>query len=416
MDTPVHVPHGGGWATDDQADWLRGEVVRLLEFARGAARPGGGFGWLDAHGALDQRQPVHTWVHSRMTHVMALGQLMGLPWCADLVDHGVAGFAGLLRDGEYDGWLDAEPGRGSGDKQAYAHAFVVLGLSSAAAAGHERGRELLDEALRVFEEHFWDEEAGAVVDVWDRPWSTLEAYRGANANMHSVEAMLAAADVTGDPVWRARALRVTEKLVHGFARGNDWLMPEHYDPQWRALPEYNTDRRADQFRPYGATIGHLLEWSRLALHVSAALGEAAPAWLADDSAALFETAVRDGWSVDGDEGFVYTVDWQGRPVVRDRLHWVVCEGISAAAAARTATGDGRYAAWYDTWWSHARARYVDLEGGSWWHETTPDGRPSTRVWDGKPDVYHAVTACLVPLLPLAPTAASALAAGARAQG
>ena len=73
------------------------------------------------------------------------------------------------------------------------------------------------------------------------------------------------------------------------------------------------------------------------------------------------------------------------------------------------TGDAAYERWYDTWWAHARERYVDLDGGSWWHETTPAGEPSSVVWDGKPDVYHAVTACLVPLLPLAPTMASALA-------
>ena len=31
-------------------------------------------------------------------------------------------------------------------------------------------------------------------------------------------------------------------------------------------------------------------------------------------------------------GFVYTVDFVGTPVVHERMHWVACEAISAAAA------------------------------------------------------------------------------------
>ena len=79
-------------------------------------------------------------------------------------------------------------------------------MLAAASAGDD---ELLGEALEVLEPHFWDESAGALVDVWNRDWSELEAYRGANANMHGVEAMLA----TGDPLWRERAVRVTQRLV-----------------------------------------------------------------------------------------------------------------------------------------------------------------------------------------------------------
>jgi mannose/cellobiose epimerase-like protein (N-acyl-D-glucosamine 2-epimerase family) len=47
--------------------------------------------------------------------------------------------------------------------------------------------------------------------------------------------------------------------------------------------EYNRDEPAHPFRPYGATVGHWLEWARLALHLRAALGSAAPQWLLDDA-------------------------------------------------------------------------------------------------------------------------------------
>ena len=78
---------------------------------------------------------------------------------------------------------------------------------------------------------------------------------------------------------------------------------------------------------------------------------------------LFDAAVREGWAVDGADGFVYTVDWSGRPVVRERMHWVVAEATAAAAALHAATGDPSYADWYRTWWQHIDACFRDLEPG-----------------------------------------------------
>ena len=51
------------------------------------------------------------------------------------------------------------------DKRAYEHVFVVLAAASAGDA------ELLGEALEVLETHFWDERAGALVDVCNRDWT-----------------------------------------------------------------------------------------------------------------------------------------------------------------------------------------------------------------------------------------------------
>jgi mannose/cellobiose epimerase-like protein (N-acyl-D-glucosamine 2-epimerase family) len=129
----------------------------------------------------------------------------------------------------------------------------------------------------------------------------------------------------------------------------------------------------------------------------------------EDAEALCETAVREGWRADGAEGFVYTVDWHGAPVVRDRLHWVVTEAIAAAAALGQATGDPRYESCYRTWWDHAGTYFLDLDAGSWRHQLDASNRPSDTVWQGKPDVYHAIQATLLPQLPLSPTLAAALA-------
>jgi sulfoquinovose isomerase len=409
---------GVNWAAlASHRGWLADEGNRLLDFAVGSAHPDGGFAWLGDNGLALLDQPVQTYITCRMTHVFSLGHLLGRPGMGRLADHGVAALLGRLRDAENGGWYSAVGPNGptAAEKRAYEHAFVVLAASSAAAAGRDGATQLLTDALSVVEGHFWVEQDGLLVDEWDSEWRIRDPYRGVNANMHAVEAFLAAADVTGLAVWRDRALRVVERVVHDFARSNAWRLPEHFDSSWHALPAYNTSDRAHQFRPYGVTIGHLMEWARLALHLRAALGKKAPDWLLPDAQSLFREGVRLGWSVDGAEGFVYTVDWDGTPVVRDRLHWVLAEAIAAAAALGSVTADPQYERWYRVWWDHAAALFVDPGGGSWRHELDPQNRPAATVWSGKPDVYHALQATMVPVLPLAPTFATALAQGVRAE-
>lgn len=380
---------------------LAAEADRLLDFAANGVHPDGGFGWLDDDGAVMAGRPVELWITCRMTHVASLGVLLGRADAGELADAGVAALTGRLRDAEFGGWYGAVGHEGpvKTEKEAYGHAFVLLAASSALAAGRTGAGELLDEALRVHEEHFWDEAQGLVVDVWNRDWTELEPYRGVNANMHTVEAFLAVADVTGDETYRERARRITERVL-GWAGGNSWRIPEHFDTDWNPLPDYNAEDPAHPFRPYGATVGHALEWARLALHVGTDLAARAQT--------LFHAAVRDGWAADGADGFVYTTDWDGKPVVRQRLHWVLAEGIAAAAALYTATLDDRYAEDYAAGWAYATRYLIDTDRGSWRHELDENNTPAATVWVGKPDVYHAFQAVLVPRLPLSPTFAAAL--------
>jgi sulfoquinovose isomerase len=392
------------------ARWLEAEGDRLLDFGRASRLLGHGFGWLDDDGRPEPGRPVELWVTARMTHVYALGHLMGRPDCTSLVDHGVASLTGLLHDDVHGGWFPQVGADGPTvtDKTAYEHAFVVLAGAAATAAGRPGGADLLHEALRVLLERFWDDEHGMVVEQWDESFSRLDGYRGVNANMHTVEALMSAADVLEDSSLRDRAARIVTRVVHQLAAGNSWRIPEHFDDTWTPVLDYNVDEPAHPFRPFGATIGHWLEWSRLALHLRAGLGADAPEWLLPDAQSLFAAAVAEGWAVDGADGFVYTVDWQGAPVVRERMHWVAAEGTAAAAALFAATGDPSYADWYETWWQHIADHFRDPERGSWRHELSPSNTPSHQTWAGKPDTYHAFQATLVPRLPLTPMLAAAL--------
>ena len=400
-----------GDAAHDQ--WLEAEGDRLLEFGRAARHPEGGFAWLDDDGAPELDRPVELWITCRMTHVYSLGHLLGRSGCDELADHGVAALRDRFRDHQHGGWYAKVGAEGptTTDKTAYEHAFVVLAATSATAAGRPGGRELLDDALDVLLEHFWDDDFGMVVEQWDESFSTLDPYRGVNANMHTVEALLSAADVLDDPGLRDRALRILTRVVHELAASHEWRIPEHFDESWTPILDYNLEAPADPFRPYGATIGHWLEWARLALHLRAGLGDAAPDWLLDDARSLFDASVREGWAVDGADGFVYTVDWSGQPVVRQRMHWVAAEATAAAAALHAATDDPSYDRWYQQWWQHIDTCFRDPEHGSWHHELSPTNKPSGLTWQGKPDTYHAFQATLIPRLPLTPMLAKALADG-----
>lgn len=409
------------WFKDaDHARWLDQEGDRLLAFGRASAVDGG-FGWLDERGAVDPHPGVPLWVTCRMTHVYALAQMRGLDGAAPLVDHGVAALLGPLRDAEYGGWFQASGGSTPEDaaKLHYAHAFVVLAGASATLAGHADGPGLLDHALAVHDERFWDEDAQLGRENFARDWSHSEAYRGANSNMHCVEAYLAAADVTGRKDLLLRALAITARMIDGFARDNDWLLPEHFSAAWEPRLDYNATDPAHPFRPFGVTIGHLLEWARLVLDVEAAVAAAGfepPAWALDAARALYDTAVEAGWAVDGADGFVYTIDFRRVPVVKERMHWVAAEAIGAAAALATRTGEARYADDYRRWWGYVRDHHLDADGGSWWHELGTDNLPSRTVWNGKPDLYHAYQATLFPRMPLTPALAPALSQGIEPAG
>ncbi|RRD42862.1 AGE family epimerase/isomerase [Buchananella hordeovulneris] len=412
--------------------WLGNETAALLEFGRGA-QTDTGFGYMDADGDVDLHQPLELYINCRMTHCYSLGTLLGLPGCRRYADHGVRTLRTRFKDPEFGGWFSAiehapdadgngVPAGPAGErKSAYAAAFVLLAAASATAANRPGAHDLLMEALEDQELHWWDEEAGMVRESFNRDFTECEPYRGANAAMHTVEAYLAAADVTGDTVWLFRALRMADRVINVGARAHQWRIPEHYTETYEVDLEFNKDKPSDPFRPYGATIGHALEWARLLVHLRASLrvvGAEAPSWLLEAAEELFERARTDGWRVDGAPGFVYTTDFAGKPIVSQRMHWVACEGIAAAAAMRRALlDDGRdagavehYTHCYRSWLDYVE-EFVREAPGAWIHELSPRNEEATTTWGGKPDIYHALQATLMPRLSLAPSFATALASG-----
>ena len=157
--------------------WLAAEGLRLLAFAKASKLPDG-FGNLDELGRLPADARAETMNTARMTHSFAMAHIQGLPGFAELVDHGIQALSGPLRDAEHGGWFaTTRPDEDGAGKAAYLHAFVALAASSAVVAQRPGAAALLDEAVRIIDEHFWCEEEGALRESFNRDWSEEEAYR-----------------------------------------------------------------------------------------------------------------------------------------------------------------------------------------------------------------------------------------------
>jgi sulfoquinovose isomerase len=395
--------------------WTTAQVLRQLDFFRATLTADRRFVELDDDGhplptgcppATQPQQNLLT--VARAVHSYALGELLGVPGGHEIVEAGLTTLWDEHRDATGGGYMAAVDHHGPIDttKSAYGHAFVLLAAGTAMVAGHTQARNLFDDGLAVIDEHFWSEEEGASRESFDRDWHELEDYRGANSNMHLCESFLAAADVDGRPDLAGRAARIAAKLIDGFARHNGWLLPEHYTSQWEPVFTYNNDRYDDPFRPYGATVGHSIEWSRLVVSAGLATGTAG-GWFIEAAEALFERAVAVGWD-ERHHGLAYTVDWDGKPANPDHYCWPVAEGIGASSYLSRLTDNDGYETWYRRFWEYASRVLIDHERGGWYPLFDAENRPKVHPWYGKPDIYHSLQACLLPVLPVASSLVGAI--------
>ncbi len=386
--------------TEENKAFMKELREELLAFGHRFPSPAGSSYYLGDDGTPWTEMDRETWITCRMAHVYSIGTLLGYGGSAGLADAALRGIRGELHDRENGGFYVGVTPEGVilPGKQCYAHAFVILAASSALLAGREGAGELLEEALELFDLRFWNDREGLSCDTWDTGFTVLDAYRGLNANMHTVEAFLAAADATGKGKYRERAGRVIGQVLK-WASENQWRIPEHFTEDWEICLDYNRECPAHRFKPYGATPGHGIEWARLFVQWALASfreDTAGAEKYVEAAEMLYGRAVEDAWNVDGSPGIVYTTDWDGKPVIRDRMHWTLAEAINTAAVLYRVTGKDRYASDYAEFMKYLDERVLDRENGSWFHQMDANHRVIGTVWPGKSDIYHALQATLIP--------------------
>lgn len=391
---------GDPFSDDVHLSWLDAQRTSLLDFYQPHVRlAAGGFAYLDGRGQALPEEGAQLWLGARMLHCFSIAHLLGRDGAAEIVEHGLEFYArGAGRDHEHGGWFATVGGEEPSDrKELYGQAHMLLAGSSAMIAGFPAGKEIVDEALRIVDEHYWREDQGRCVEAYDRGFRTLDPYRGQNANMHLTEALINAYEATGRSVLLERAARIAWHIAGRAASPDEgaWRLPEHFDEEWNDLLDYNRDQPRHPFRPYGSQPGHWLEWSKLIMQLRGQ-GVDEP-WMVPAARHLFWGAMRDAWQPSG--GFVYTVDWDGSPVVEEKFFWEPPEGMGAACFLRHEDADQRYAEAYRTMWEFTDAHLIDHRDGSWFPELDGENRPVVHTWAGKPDLYHAFQATLYPHVP-----------------
>lgn len=385
--------------TEENKKFLEDIRNGLFRFGIKFPSPGGGSYYLGDDGTPWKERNRETWITSRMVHVYSIAFMLGFEGSMDLIDAGLKGLTGELHDVKNGGWYAGltKDNEILPTKQCYAHAFVILAASSAVLAERAGAKELLEEALEIYDKFFWNEEEGLSCDTWNTEFTVLDKYRGLNANMHTVEAFLAAADVTCDEKYRVRAGRIIDHVA-GWAAENNYRIPEHFSEEWEADLECNKEKPDDPFKPYGATPGHGLEWARLITQWSTSTYQNLEegALYLDLAEKLYTRAIEDAWNADGTLGIVYTTDWDGKPVVRDRMHWTLAEAINTAAVLYRVTGKQKYADHYQEFMVYLDEAVLDHVHGSWFHQLDYNNKLLGTVWPGKSDLYHAVQATLIP--------------------
>lgn len=317
------------------------------------------------------------------------------------VRHGVAFLRQAHRDPATGGyawelrWHDGRALPLDATNHCYGLAFVLLAYAHAHRAGMQEARTWLDETFTLMEEQFWEEKAGLYADQASADWSTLDAYRGQNANMHCCEALLAAFEATGAVYFLHRA----EQLAHNitvrqaaFANGLVW---EHYHADWTIDWDYNRDDPKSLFRPWSFQPGHFTEWAKLLINLErhGAHLAGSPAWLLPRAQALFDAAVTRAWDAQYG-GLCYGVGMDGKVCDDDKYFWVQAESIAAAAVLALRTGDPAYWDWYARLWCYSWRHLVDHRYGAWFRILARD---NSRLSDekspaGKTD-YHTMGAC-----------------------
>ena len=376
------------------ADFLRAHVEDILAFYEpNVLDPAGGFfqHFLD-DGSVYDHETRHLVSSTRFVFNYANAFLQtGRDHYRDWAAHGLTYLEThhLTEQGHYL-WQRRGNIVEDGRAMAYGHAFVILAAAWAMRVDIDDARGVLDRCWHFMETHFYESEHGAYADERDETLAHLDGYRGQNANMHTVEALIAAYESTGDITFLERADSVAHKFtvdLSAVANGQVW---EHYGIGWSHDWEYNIDKPDDLFKPWGFQPGHQVEWAKLLLQIDAHQ----PAdWHLHRAIALYDAAMQNGWDTDHG-GLVYGYAPDGGFADATKYFWVQAEAIATAWRLYCRTGKTSYCDDYLRLWDWSWRHLVDHEHGAWYRIVSREGAwiEPFKSPAGKVD-YHTMGAC-----------------------
>ncbi|NML46097.1 AGE family epimerase/isomerase [Ramlibacter sp. G-1-2-2] len=364
-----------------------------------ATDPSGGFfHFLKDDGSVFDAHTRHLVSSTRYVFVwaMAARHFPDTPAYMDNTRRAVAFLRDVHRNpatGGYAWQLHWDQGRATvidGTNHCYGLAFVLLAYAHAVMAGIPEARDWLYETFDLMERRFWQADHGLYADEATPDWQ-LKDYRGQNANMHSVEACLAAYEATNDERFLDRAALVAENIcVRQTALTDGLMIWEHYRPDWSVDWDYNKNDMSNIFRPWGYQPGHFTEWAKLLLILERHRPQP---WLLPRAEALFERAFAKAWDPEY-EGLYYGFAPDFTICDDRKYHWVQCESMATAVVLFRRTGKTVYWDWEERLWAYCWRHWVDHEHGAWFRLLTRENVNTTdeKSPAGKVD-YHTTGAC-----------------------
>ncbi len=392
VSTDITLPktNASPWQTRPfHRQYLMRQANNLYDFFEAPSiNPKGGFYELSDEGKPLTPDNAVRQIHvtTRMIHCAVIGSLLGRPGSDEIVDHGMR----FLWEKHRDARMAAMAGRwtttGRWTRSSRPMAMPSCCWPDRAPSSWPSARRPGDRGR-----HRGDREAvlgrpgGAVREEFAADWSPISRYRGQNSNMHMTEALMAAYEATGSTAYLKKAERIADLIIGRNAVKLGHRVAEHFDENWGVDKAYRHEN--EMFRPSGTTPGHWLEWSRL-LYQLFVLGKKEHGWMTEAARNLFRRSIELGWD-HKHGGFFYTLDWDDKPAMREKLWWPVSEAIGAAAFISAYDMDPYFQHWYRRLWDHAENHVIDHARGGWLSELSEDLTPQSKLFVGKPDIYHA---------------------------
>lgn len=300
---------------------------------------GGFFEKIDLDGAPVDG-PRRGRVLPRQIYAFAVAGALGWtgPW-REAVEHGLAFYLSAYRrpDGLFRTLVGPHGESLDDTADLYDQAFAIFALAAVAKALPDRADEAKAIATTVRETLIAERKHPVAGFHQTRPPT---APLQSNPHMHLFEAMLAWAEIDGDPAWRALADEIAELALSKFIHRDSGMVREFFDLDWN--PARGVDGRICE-------PGHQFEWGWLLLRWGQLAGRADAA-----AAALGMIDDAEEFGTDSDRGVAinallddYTAHDKGA-----RL-WPQTERIKAAVLAAELTGERKY-------WSMAVSAAVGL--------------------------------------------------------
>lgn len=311
----------------------------------------------------------------------------------ELVEHGLEFLFDEHKDRKYGGYFQTVEGSTpikKGRKKMYSQAFVLLALADAYKAGFRELEAEIEDIFELLEEVFWETKYGLYATESNRDFSELSSYRGQNANMHMVEALIAIYEATEKKEYIDKALNVAGTVTGELAEKAEGMIWEHYDSNWELNPVYNKDDPENIYRPFGFLSGHQIEWAKLLLILKR---HKSKGWLLKRAERLFSAALKFGRD-ETHGGIFYTFDFDREIINEDKYYWVHAEAIPTAFLLWLNTNSEKYLKLYEKFWDYSLANLVDHDNGAWYRVLSRSGEPKEKEKSipGKTD-YHVINAC-----------------------